>query len=253
MSGNKYNNGKIYKIVDVGYNHCYYGSTVQPLSKRMMTHRSIYTLFKNGGITAKPSACDIFDIYGLENCKIELVELFPCNSKEELRKKEGEYIKNNECINKHVAGRSQKDYKNDNREHINMKKREWQSKHKERINEGRRIKNKQFRVENPDLAKERDHMDYLNRKDYHTVKNREWKALHQSEVKNYNNKYYHMNKDKLNQKHECPICNGSYSYRHRTEHDQSRKHQYALRLHNLLKNLKRLGAEISKFLTSLDD
>ena len=34
------------------------------------------------------------------NEEIELVENYPCNSKEELEKKEGEYIKNNECVNK---------------------------------------------------------------------------------------------------------------------------------------------------------
>ena len=30
---NKYQNSKIYKIVDVGYNKCYIGSTVEELSK----------------------------------------------------------------------------------------------------------------------------------------------------------------------------------------------------------------------------
>ena len=34
-----YQNGKIYKIVDNGYNLCYYGSTVQPLSKRLASHK----------------------------------------------------------------------------------------------------------------------------------------------------------------------------------------------------------------------
>ena len=39
---NKYQNSKIYKIVDVGYNKSYIGSTVQKLSNRMAKHRSEY-------------------------------------------------------------------------------------------------------------------------------------------------------------------------------------------------------------------
>jgi hypothetical protein len=47
---NKYENGKIYKIVDIGYNSCYYGSTVQSLAMRMGGHRRNYNVFKNGNI-----------------------------------------------------------------------------------------------------------------------------------------------------------------------------------------------------------
>ena len=46
MTDNKYANGKIYKITDIGYNKCYIGSTIQPLCKRMLGHRQDYKLFK---------------------------------------------------------------------------------------------------------------------------------------------------------------------------------------------------------------
>ena len=39
MADNMYQNGKIYKVVDNGYNLCYYGSTCQPLTKRLSTHK----------------------------------------------------------------------------------------------------------------------------------------------------------------------------------------------------------------------
>ena len=39
---NRYENGKIYKITDVGYNKCYIGSTCENLSKRMERHRKQY-------------------------------------------------------------------------------------------------------------------------------------------------------------------------------------------------------------------
>ena len=43
---NKYHNGKIYKVVDVGYNKCYIGSTTESLSQRMARHRSAYKNIK---------------------------------------------------------------------------------------------------------------------------------------------------------------------------------------------------------------
>jgi hypothetical protein len=89
----------------------YYGSTTQPLCKRISEHRSAYKRYKNGkGKEYYKSVFIIFDEFGLENCKIELVELFPCENKNQLHQKEGEYIKNNECVNKNIAGRTQKEY-----------------------------------------------------------------------------------------------------------------------------------------------
>ena len=93
----------------------YYGSTTQPLCKRISEHRSRYKRYKNGKEYYK-SVFIIFDEFGLENCKIELVELFPCENKNQLHQKEGEYIKNNECVNKNIAGRTLKEYYEDHKE-----------------------------------------------------------------------------------------------------------------------------------------
>ena len=46
----------------------------------------------------------MFEKYGVENCKIYLVELYPCETKEELFAREGYHIKNNKCVNRYVAG-----------------------------------------------------------------------------------------------------------------------------------------------------
>ena len=104
-SDNRYASGKIYKVVDNGYTMCYYGSTVEPLSRRMASHRAHYKLLGEGKRSHRMSVFDIFDACGVEQCKIELVEEFPCESKEQLRKREGFYILNNECVNKQVASR----------------------------------------------------------------------------------------------------------------------------------------------------
>ena len=86
MNTNIYKNCRIYKIVDVGYNEQYFGSTVVELSTRMARHRSKYRQYQKGENHSYTSFT-LFDKYGLENCKIELVEMYPGDSKDELRKK----------------------------------------------------------------------------------------------------------------------------------------------------------------------
>ena len=131
---NKYQNGKIYKIVSSDYSKCYIGSTCESLSQRMARHRNKYKVYLKGDITLTRSF-DLFDQYGVENCKIELIENFPCENKEELRKREGHYIQNTECINKYVAGRNRtfKEYYQDNKEKCNAQRREYKEKHKEEL------------------------------------------------------------------------------------------------------------------------
>ena len=101
-----YANGRIYKIEPIcehDENEVYYGSTCQLLCKRMDSHRSNYKSWKNGN-RAKTFSYELFEKYSIENCKIYLVELYPCETKEELFAREGYHIKNNKCINRYVAG-----------------------------------------------------------------------------------------------------------------------------------------------------
>ena len=39
-----------------------------------------------------------------QNSNIELIELFPCNSREELNAREGHWIRESDCVNKNIAG-----------------------------------------------------------------------------------------------------------------------------------------------------
>ena len=71
---------------------------------------------------------------------IELVEAFPSSSKEELRKKEGEWIRRTpNAVNRCVAGRTDREWKDDNREKI----RDYDERTKDHRNEQRR---KRYRV-----------------------------------------------------------------------------------------------------------
>ena len=98
---NRYENRKIYKITDVGYNKCYIGSTCESLSKRMTRHKEKFQAYQRGNANVHYlTSFALFDVFGVENCKIELVETFACNTKEELLSREGHYIKNTDCVNK---------------------------------------------------------------------------------------------------------------------------------------------------------
>ena len=119
MGENKYEKGRIYKVVDIGYNKCYVGSTCEELSKRMARHRIDYIKWKNGNNRRYQTLFDMFDDFQVENCKIELIEYYPCISKEELLKREGYHIQNNTCINKRLEGRTNKEYKRQNWDKLN--------------------------------------------------------------------------------------------------------------------------------------
>ena len=129
-----YQNSKIYKIEQInGEGRCYVGSTTkQYLSQRMDSHRSGYKGWKNGNQNFITSF-QIFDDYGVENCQIILLESFSCNSKDELKAKEGEYIKSLDCVNKYIAGRTIKQYNEDNKGKLIENRKQYYEDNKEKI------------------------------------------------------------------------------------------------------------------------
>jgi hypothetical protein len=128
-----YQNGKIYKIEDVGGNLCYIGSTTkQYLSQRMTWHRGDYKKWL-AGKGNKITVMDIFEKYGVENCKIVLIELYPCNSKDELHKREAHFIKTLDCVNKCIPGRTRAEYEEVNKAKIKEEKRLWHENNKEKV------------------------------------------------------------------------------------------------------------------------
>ena len=128
---NKYHNGKIYKITDIAYTKCYIGSTTEELSMRMARHRSDFKHFLSGKRTYVRSY-DLFNEYGVENCKIELVEYFKCDTLQELRKREGEHIKNAECVNKAIPGRTFKEWYVDNKDKVKEHHKEYYANNKKK-------------------------------------------------------------------------------------------------------------------------
>ena len=97
-----YNNGKIYKIENLGGDMCYIGSTTKDyLSKRMVEHRCACRRWKTLKGAKIIFVFTIFEKYGIGNCRIVLVKLCPCDTRDELLKREAHYINTMECVNKY--------------------------------------------------------------------------------------------------------------------------------------------------------
>jgi GIY-YIG catalytic domain len=107
---NNYENGKVYKIWSLSGNKIYIGSTTKNyLCERMSAHRRRYRCWVKDK-QHYMSSFDLFEEYGLENCKIELLEAKVCTTRDELHRLEGKYIRELSCVNKIIAGRTQQEH-----------------------------------------------------------------------------------------------------------------------------------------------
>ena len=152
-----YQNGKIYKLYSPSKNLIYIGSTTQPLCKRLVVHLSKYKAYNNNTKQYYTS----FLVLDCEDYKIELLEEYACNNKQQLEQKEGEYIKNTECVNKFIAGRTKQEYKEDNKEKILEYTKQYNIDNIDKIKEYK----KQYRKNNAEKISNYNRQRYLNKKD----------------------------------------------------------------------------------------
>jgi hypothetical protein len=132
-----YSNAKIYRIDCLITNEVYIGSTCQPtLAKRLAKHVANFKYWKIDKYRFTTS----FSIIERGHYKISLIELFPCNSKDELSSREGYYIRNIKCVNKQIAGRTKKQWTEDNIDKIIEQSKEYREINKEKINKFKKTK-----------------------------------------------------------------------------------------------------------------
>jgi hypothetical protein len=146
-----YQLGKIYKIVDNTNGNIYIGSTCKPyLSRRLSGHKTDYKRYVSG---VNPNINTSFEILKNENYDIVLLENFPCDDKNQLHARERHYIETLNCVNKVHPLRTNKEYKEDNKEHLSEYNKQY---------------HKQYNIEN------KEHL-----KDYKS----DWYELHKEELK----------------------------------------------------------------------
>ena len=89
----------------------YIGSTAQPrLSMRLGQHKSCYTQWVKTGKKYMSS----YELFKVGMPIIELIEIYPCKSKDELHAREGYYIRETDCVNKRSAGQTPEEYREAN-------------------------------------------------------------------------------------------------------------------------------------------
>jgi len=146
-----YKQGKIYQIVSSQCDKVYVGSTTMTLDARMWNHKS-------------DTHCSSSKILEYGDARIELIENYPCDTKKQLCRREGEIMMSRNCVNSRIAGltrqetceryrqlrkdkvnQSSKIYREANRDKIKA----YRTANKERINRERREQYAARRAEPP--------------------------------------------------------------------------------------------------------
>jgi len=161
-----YSKGKIYMLepaTSYEEGEIYYGSTTQPLFKRLNQHKKFDCKSKI-----------LFEKYGIESIKIILIKNFSCNNKEELHAEEAKFIRENKCVNLRIPRRTRKEYQEDNKENIKVSKKNYNEANKEKI--------KEYYEKIKDKVKEYQEVYYQTNKD---------------KIKEINKKYREKNKEEI--------------------------------------------------------
>jgi len=200
-----YSKGKIYTIRYRGDDSLtYVGSTINDLAKRWFQHKQSYSNEKR-----KDHKMKLYEIMrktnDFDNWYIELWEEYPCQSKNELNKREGEIIRHIRTLNKKISGRTNAEYYQDNVE-----------------------KYKQYCVDNKNKIQ-------MNKKEYYTEnkgeileKQKLYAKQNQDKLSQRGKKYREDNQEKLS-KFFCTSvscdCGSTYTNRNKARHFKSQKHQ----------------------------
>ena len=173
-----YKNGKIYCLRSYKTNMIYIGSTTQSLSQRLGGHKKDYKRWLK---TNKKYTSSV-EIIKQGDCYIELIEYCECKTRAELCKKEGEFIRKMDCINKRFEARTIEEikqyhqkYRQKNIKQIKQREKKYRQKTKEYQNK----RNKEYYERNKELLREKA----LER--YYTKKlKKEWKKKFDEVLKN---------------------------------------------------------------------
>ena len=149
---NKYYNSKIYSIRNNSNDEIYIGSTSSDLCKRMVKHRS---MAKQEPL--KTPLHTYMNEHGINNFYIELVEEYTCENIEQLRKREGEIIREIGSLNHRIAGQTKqeynKEYTQQNRDRINQQRNERRRANPEKTREEYKKYGALYRERHPEKIK----------------------------------------------------------------------------------------------------
>ena len=241
----KYANGKIYALRSFQTDNIYIGSTTQPLTSRLWKHRNNFKSWEKGTFDYITS----YEILKFDDCYIELICDFPCETKEQLHKKEGETIREMNCVNKLIAGRTDSEYYQDNRKHLLEQKREYNIENKEQIAEYQR----KYAQEHKQELKEYHANYYEEHKEEHSKKCKEYRKNNSEKLKEHARQRYKTPEVQAQFKarakiyYNCEICEKEVALCKKARHEKCKEHLICKR-HRLtcLQKLRKVGITYCK-------
>ena len=228
-----YKNGKIYKILNNIDDNVYIGSTCQSLSERMSKHRWSIKMNRHNGAFG-----DKVRELGIEQFYIELIEEYPCTSREQLLAKEGYHIRQSGTLNKQVAGRTKQEFRKLWYENNPDYNREYREEHKKEISEQCKI----YRETHKDLIYQHGKEYRAANKDSIRESKKQYEEANKDMIRERKKIYWEQNKDKFKEKHKeyrdankdsaalkaketitCG-CGSCFRYSDKARHERSNKH-----------------------------
>ena len=178
-----YKQGKIYVIWSPNTDKVYIGSTVQPLHKRFHEHKRRLT-----GQKSCRTAHEV--LLACSDARIELIEDYPCANKAELNRRERLIMRGyDKRVNQLIAGRTDAEYRADNREKLAAQRREYNAKNKEQIAARARERYQQNREQ---IAAYRQ-----RNKEQIAAQKREYNAKNKERIAAYLKEYQAKNRERL--------------------------------------------------------
>jgi hypothetical protein len=210
-----YQQGKIYKIIDNTNGNVYIGSTCKAtLAQRLSQHNASFKRYAEKSVGNNYAS---YDILKNGDYKIILIELYPCDTKDQLRAREQYWIENTECINNRCAFLSPEEHKQYDKQYYQQNKdriKEYYEENKEHIIEQHKNyyeENKQTILEKNKEYNEKNKLKIKKRKQNYYNKNREqileakrlYSEQHKDRKREYDKQYYQMRKLKLQEQDEA--------------------------------------------------
>ena len=227
----EFQNGKIYTIRSHQTNKYYIGSTNQlTLAQRLGKHRSNYKEYLTNNNNSYISS---FEILQHTDHYIELLELYPCNTKAELYRREGELIRQfkSDLVNIVINGRTAAEYRVDNKEQISEREKQYDIDNKER--------KKQYRLDNKEHIAERQKQYSIVNVEHIMQYHKQHYISNIEQIKEQHKKYYNDNKliilEQKKQPYIC-VCGLTVTKHGKAQHMRTTKHINLINQQILLNN-----------------
>ena len=192
-------NGKIYSIRSHQTDLIYIGSTTEKrLSARLSKHRANFKAY----LKDKYHYVSSFEILKYIDAYIELIEEVEKKiTKDELRQLEGQHIRQNNCVNKIITGRTKQEYRETNKDKIIEQKKEYYEINKDKLSDKKKV-------------------NYEINKDKITEKRKVYLKINKDKMLEQQKVYWEINKDKIPKHKYLCVCGKILTIKNKARHDE---------------------------------